>query len=125
MELKIKLIMVVFFLVMLSVYSSISLSETQADKFQAEGLTKPAVPKDGGVAVKVTFPHTDYYMLFDPPQVAAYFTPEGIGFSNEWAETQSPVNDGGDYGEVGSDRNAVMWIERQSPARKVVRYRTA
>jgi len=112
-----------FFLVMLSVYPSISLSETQADKFQAEGLTEPAVPKNGEVAVKVTFPHTDYYMLFDPPQVAAYFTPEGIGFSNEWAETKSPENDGGDYGEVGFDRNAVMWIERQSPARKVVRFR--
>jgi hypothetical protein len=41
------------------------------------------------------------YMLFDPPQVAAYFTPEGIGFSNEWAETKSPEDDGGDYGEVG------------------------
>ncbi|MHC4456891.1 MAG: hypothetical protein ACYS0I_07325 [Planctomycetota bacterium] len=123
MELKIKLIMAVFFLVMLSVYSSISLSATQADKFQAEGLTEPVVPKDGEAAVKVTFAHTDYYMHFDPPGVAAYFTPEGIGFSNEWAETKSPENDGGDYGEVGFDRNAVMWIERQSPARKVVRYR--
>jgi len=103
--------------------SSFSQSSSQDDKFQAEGLTEPVVPKDGEAAVKVSFPHTDYYMLFDPPQVAAYFTPEGIGFSNEWAETQSPEDDGGDYGEVGFDKNAVMWIERQSSARKVVRFR--
>ena len=96
MEYKIKWCMAGFFLVMLSVYPSISLSAVQADKFHAEGLTEPVVPKNGEVAVKVTFPHTDYYMLFDPPQVAAYFTPEGIGFSNEWAETKSPENDGGD-----------------------------
>jgi len=100
-----------------------SLGATQVDKFQAEGLTEPVVPKDDEIAVKVTFPHTDYYMLFDPPQVAAYFTPEGIGFSNEWAETKSPEDDGGDYGEVGFDQNALMWIEKQSPARKVVRFR--
>jgi len=64
-------------------------------------------------------------MLFDPPGVAGYSTLEGIGFSNEWAETKSPVEDGDDYGEVGFDRNAVMWLERQSPARKVVRFRGA
>jgi len=64
---KKKLIMVVFFSVILSVYSSISLSANRVDKFQAEGLTEPVVPNDGGTAVKVTFPHTDCYMLFDPP----------------------------------------------------------
>ena len=116
---KIKLIMPVLFFVILT----ISLNAAQADKFQAEGLTEPVVPKRGEPAVKVAFPNADYYMLFDPPQVAGYFTPEGIGFSNEWAETKSPEHDGGDYGEVGFDRNAVMWIERQSPARKVVRFR--
>jgi len=63
---KNKLIMVVFFVIP-SVYSSISLSANQTDKFQAEGLTEPVVPNDGGTAVKVTFPHTDCYMLFDPP----------------------------------------------------------
>jgi hypothetical protein len=100
-----------------------SQSSSLADKFQAEGLTEPIVPKRGEHAVKVTFSDTDYYMLFDPPQVAGYFTPEGIGFSNEWAETKSPADDGDDYGEVGFDCNAVMWIESQSPARKVVRFR--
>jgi hypothetical protein len=120
---KVKMIMAAFFVVIASFYSSISLSATQADEFQAEGLTEPIIPKRGEPAVKVTFPNTGYYMLFDPPQVAGYFTPEGIGFSNEWAETKSPANDGDDYGEVGFDRNAVMWIESQSPARKVVRFR--
>jgi hypothetical protein len=115
--------MAVLFLVMCFIYCPAFSGVAEADRFQAEGLTEPIVPKEGEAAVKITFPHTDYYMLFDPPQVAGYFTPEGIGFSNEWAETQSPEEDGGDYGEVGFDSNAVMWIERQNPARKVIRYR--
>jgi hypothetical protein len=110
-------------LVLLYHVSSFARSLPQADKFKAEGLTEPLVPKRGEPAVRITFPDTDCYMLFDPPQVAGYFTPEGIGFSNEWAETKSPADDGDDYGEVGFDRNAVMWIESQSPARKVVRFR--
>jgi hypothetical protein len=98
----------------------------RTDEFGAEGLTTPVVvPDDQEFAVRITFPHAAYDMRFDPPHVAGYFTPEGIGFSNEWAETKSPEKDGGDYGEVGFDRNAVMWIERQSPARKVVRFRGA
>ena len=119
MEHKIKLIIPVLFFVILT----ISLNAAQMDKFQAEGLTEPVVPKRGEPAVKVTFPYDDFHMLFDPPQVAGYFTPEGIGFSNEWAETKSPADDGDDYGEVGFDRNAVMWREKQSPARKVIRFR--
>jgi hypothetical protein len=102
-----------------------SVSAVRADEFRAEGLTKPVAQGDKEFAVKITFPHADFYMLFDPPHVAGYFTPEGIGFSNEWAETKSPEDDGGDYGEVGFDRNAVMWIDRQSPARRVVRFRGA
>jgi hypothetical protein len=120
MKLKIKLI---FFLVMLSVYSSVSPGATQADKFQAEGLTEPVKKGDREFAVKVTFPHDDFYMLFDPPNKAGYVTPEGIGTSNEWAETTSIEEEHPGWGEVLFDRNAVMWIERQSPARKVVRFR--
>ena len=123
MELKIKLIMVVFFLVMLSVYSSISQSATHADKFQAEGLTEPVKQGQREYSVKVTFPHDDFYMIFDPPNKAGYVTPEGIGTSNEWAETASIEEEHPGWGEVLFDRNAVMWIERQSPARKVVRFR--
>ena len=123
MELKIKLIMVVSFLVMLSVYSSICLSANQVDKFQAEGLTEPVDQGDKEFSVKITFPRDDFHMLFDPPKVAGYFTPEGIGFSNEWAETASIEKEHPGWGEVLFDRNAVMWIERQSPARKVVRFR--
>lgn len=118
-----RILTIIITLVTYSFFPINSVSTARADEFKAEGLTEPVAPKDDETAVKVTFPNTDYYMLFDPPQVAAYFTPEGIGFSNEWAETKSPENDGGDYGEVGFDRNAVMWIERQSPARKVVRFR--
>jgi hypothetical protein len=62
-------------------------------------------------------------MLFDPPGRAGYVTPEGIGTSNEWAETASIETEHPGWGEVLFDRNAVMWIERQSPARKVVRFR--
>ena len=102
-----------------------SVSTARADEFKAEGLTEPVVPERGEAAVKITFPNADFHMLFDPPQRAGYVTPEGIGVSNEWAETKSSVDDGNDYGEVGFDRNAVMWIERQSPARKVVRFRGA
>jgi len=123
MELKTKLLTPAFFLLMLSVCSSISLGANRTDAFRAEGLTEPVVPEPGEPAVKITFPDTGFYMLFDPPHVAGYFTPEGIGFSNEWAETKSPEHDGGDYGEVGFDKNAVMWIERQNPARKVIRFR--
>jgi hypothetical protein len=97
LEREIKLIMLVFFILILS----ISLSAAQEDEFKAEGLTEPIVPKRGKPAVKVTFPYDNFHMLFDPPQVAGYFTPEGIGFSNEWAETKSPADDGDDYGEVG------------------------
>ncbi|MHC4214562.1 MAG: hypothetical protein ACYSWP_14460 [Planctomycetota bacterium] len=121
MELKIKLIMVVFFLVMLSVYS-ISLSATQADKFQAEGLTEPVKKRGREYSAKVTFPNEDFHMIFSPPR-ATYYTPEGIGFSNEWGETASIETEHPGWGEVLFDRDAVMWIERQSPARKVVRFR--
>ena len=103
-----------------------SVSTVRADEFRAEGLNEPVVvPDDQEYAVKVTFPQADFHMLFDPPHVAGYFTPEGIGFSNEWAETKSAEHDGDDYGELGFDRNAVMWIDRQNPARKVVRFRGA
>lgn len=61
----------------------------QTDKFQAEGLTEPVTPKDREFAVKVTFPDDDFYMLFNPPGRAGYVSPEGIGTSNEWAETAS------------------------------------
>jgi hypothetical protein len=61
------LIVTVLLLVMSFIYCPASLSGPQKDKFQAEGLTEPVVPNDGGTAVKVTFPHTDCYMLFDPP----------------------------------------------------------
>jgi len=98
----------------------------KADKFKAEGLTQAVpVPENKSYAVKITFPEDDFYMLFDPPQIASYVTPEGIGCSNEWAETRSHEDEGDDYGEVGFDRNAVMWIESQNPARKVVRFRGA
>ena len=122
MELKNKLIMVVFFLLMLSVYSSICLSANQADKFQAEGLTEPVKKGDREYSVKVTFPNKDFHMIFSPPR-AAYYTPEGIGFSNEWGETASIEKEHPGWGEVLFDRDAVMWIERQNPARKVVRFR--
>jgi hypothetical protein len=102
-----------------------SVSIARADDFAAEGLTEPVVPEPGEPAVTITFPETEFHMRFDPPQVAGYFTPEGIGFSNEWAETRSHPDDGNWYGEVGFDRNAVMWIERQSPARMIVRFRGA
>jgi len=102
-----------------------AVSTIRADAFKAEGLTKPvAVPGDQEFAVKVTFPDADFHMIFDPPN-AAYYTPEGIGFSNEWAETASIEEEHPDWGEVLFDRDAVMWIERQSPARKVVRFRGA
>jgi len=100
-----------------------SVSTAQTDEFRAEGLTEPVVPRRGEPAVKVTFPHADYYMLFDPPGRAGYVTPEGIGVSNEWAETASIETERPGWGEVLFDRNAVMWIERQSPARKVIRFR--
>jgi hypothetical protein len=61
-------------------------------------------------------------MRFDPPN-ATYYTPEGIGFSNEWAESASNETEHPGWGEVLFDREAVMWIEKQSPARKVVRFR--
>jgi hypothetical protein len=122
MELKIKLIMVVFFLVMLSVYPSICLGDSHADKFQAEGLTEPVKQGEREYSVKVTFPHDDFHMIFNPPK-AAYYTPEGFGFSNEWGETASNETEHPGWGEVLFDRNAVMWIEKQSPARKVVRFR--
>jgi hypothetical protein len=73
MELKIKLIMVVCFFAILS----ISLTEAQADEFKAEGLTKPVKKGSRKYAVKVTFPHADFYMDFSPPR-ACYYTPEGI-----------------------------------------------
>jgi len=95
----------------------------QTDDFHAEGLTEPVVPKRGELAVKVTFPDDDFYMQFDPPGRAGYVTPEGIGISNEWAETASNETEHPGWGEVLFDRNAVMWIEAQSPARKVVRFR--
>ena len=95
----------------------------QINEFQAEGLTEPVAPEPGKLAVKVTFPEDDFYMQFDPPGRAGYVTPEGIGISNEWAETASNETEHPGWGEVLFDRNAVMWIERQSPARKVVRFR--
>jgi hypothetical protein len=100
-----------------------SVPVAHADDFKAEGLTEPVVPRRGKPAVKVTFPHADYHMLFDPPGRAGYVTPEGIATSNEWAETASIETEHPGWGEVLFDRNAVMWIERQSPARKVVRFR--
>jgi len=104
---------VIIILVTYSFFPVNSAYTDQADEFKAEGLTKPVVvPDDQEFAVKITFPQADFYMLFDPPQVAGYFTPEGIGFSNEWAETKSPADDGDDYGEVGFDRNVVIWIDR-------------
>jgi hypothetical protein len=125
MKTKTKVVWIVSLVAMFFVSPAISQSVPQEETFQAAGLTEPVLPEPGKPAVKVTFPHADYYMLFDPPQVAGYFTPEGIGFSNEWAETRSAEHDGDDYGEVGFDRNAVMWIEKQNPARKVVRFRGA
>jgi hypothetical protein len=110
-------------LVTYSFFPISSFSIVRADEFNAEGLTEPVVPKDGDPAVKVTFPHADFHMLFDPPNKAGYVTPEGIGTSNEWAETASIEKEKPGWGEVLFDRNAVMWIERQSPARKVVRFR--
>jgi len=100
-----------------------SLVYPQSDEFHAEGLTEPVVPKRGELAVKVTFPEHDFYMQFDPPGRAGYVTPEGIGISNEWAETASNETEHPGWGEVLFDRNAVMWIENQSSARKVVRFR--
>jgi hypothetical protein len=99
-----------------------SILAAKADEFYAEGLTEPVVPKRGETAVKVTFPHEDFYMDFSPPR-ATYYTPEGIGFSNEWGETASIETEHPGWGEVLFDRDAVMWIEKQSPARKVVRFR--
>ncbi|MHC4216430.1 MAG: hypothetical protein ACYSWP_24020, partial [Planctomycetota bacterium] len=122
MGIKIKLIMAVFLLVILSVYPSISLSAGGADEFKAEGLTEPVKKGDRDYSVKVTFPNEDFYMEFSPPR-ATYYTPEGIGFSNEWGETASIETEHPGWGEVLFDRNAVMWIEKQSPARKVVRFR--
>ncbi|UCE62896.1 MAG: hypothetical protein JSU59_08410 [Nitrospirota bacterium] len=100
-------------------------STARTDGFRAEGLTEPVDKGDRDFAVKITFPHDDFYMIFDPPGKAGYFTPEGIGFSNEWAETASVEEEHPGWGEVLFDRNAVMWVERQSPARKVVRFRGA
>jgi hypothetical protein len=110
--------MVFFFFVTLS----ISVSAVRADEFKAEGLTEPVKKGRREFAVKVRFPDEDFYMEFSPPR-ATYYTPEGIGFSNEWAETASIEEENPGWGEVLFDRKAVMWIERQSPARKVVRFR--
>jgi hypothetical protein len=110
-------------LIFISFFCLNNLAYSQSDAFQAEGLTEPVVPKRGELAVKVTFPDDDFYMQFKPPGRAGYVTPEGIGISNEWAETASNETEHPGWGEVLFDRNAVMWIERQSPARKVIRFR--
>jgi len=95
----------------------------QDNGFIAEGLTEPLVPERGEIAVRITFPDDDFEMRFDPPGRAGYLTPEGIGTSNEWAETASIEKDLPGWGEVLFDRNAVMWLEQNNPARKVVRFR--
>jgi hypothetical protein len=113
-----------FFLAALPLpFTAFSQGVEEADGFHAEGVTEPVLPEDNGIAVKVTFPEEDFHMIFDPPPKAAYYTPEGIGFSNEWAESASNETEHPGWGEVLFDRDAVMWLERESPARKVVRFR--
>jgi len=111
-------------LVLASLAPTASVFAARGDAFRAEGLTKPVDQGDREFSVKITFPDEEFCMEFDPPN-ARYVTPEGIGFSNEWAETASVETEYPDWGEVLFDRDAVMWIERQSPARKVVRFRGA
>jgi len=122
MKFRNKLTIVTCLPVLFFCLSSFSRSPEPVDKFLAEGLTEPVKKGNREYSVKVTFPDEDFYMVFSPPK-AAYYTPEGIGFSNEWGETASIETEHPGWGEVLFDRDAVMWIERQSPARKVVRFR--
>jgi len=52
---------------------------------------------------------------------ASYYTADGIGFGNEWAETE----EGPGIFEVAYDRDSFFWIDSSHPARVTVRYRGA
>ena len=100
--------------------SPFSASQGSSCNLRAVGLTSPIPIHEP--AVTVSFDQKPYEMFFDPPSDMAFYFEGQIGFGNQFAETEVD----GDCYEVGfDDGEKVMWIEYQSPARVVVRFRGA
>jgi hypothetical protein len=108
-----------------------------ASKFHAVGTKKPVVeylkkpsspvPRElRRVAVEVFFDQNPTKMRFSMPCYPCQVTENNIHYSNGWTETYDPK--ASSSCEVLWDREARyarMWIESQTPARIVVRWRAA
>lgn len=98
-----------------------------AVKFEAVGVTEPKRLKPDTTAVTVTFEGVPYRMIFRPPWLSGFVGEKDIVCSPGYAETADAKHCEGSA-EVQQDktnRYARMWIERQSPARIIVRTRGA
>lgn len=105
--------------------TSIAAPAEENPEFAAKGLTRPVLST--GTAATVTFPGKPYRMEFRLPWQAGYVTQNNVLCAQGYAETFDKENCEGPC-EICQDtesRYARMWIDRQNPARIVVRTRGA